>query len=91
MNKADLINSVAQDTGLTKKDTERAINAFVANIEKALAKGEKVSLVGFGTFEVRPRKARVGRNPRTGETIEIPASKVPAFKPGKALRAKVEG
>ncbi|HLS88599.1 MAG TPA: HU family DNA-binding protein [Sphingobacteriaceae bacterium] len=91
MNKADLINSVAQDTGLTKKDTERAINSFMANIEKALAKGEKVSLVGFGTFEVRPRKARVGRNPRTGETIEIPASKVPAFKPGKALRAKVEG
>lgn len=91
MNKADLINSVAQDTGLTKKDTERAINAFVANIEKALAKGEKVSLVGFGTFEVRPRKARVGRNPRTGETIEIPASKVPTFKPGKALRASVEG
>lgn len=86
MNKSQLISSVAQDTGLTKKDTERALNSIVQNIEQALAAGQRVSLVGFGTFEVRPRKARMGRNPRTGEAIEIPAAKVPAFKPGKALR-----
>lgn len=91
MNKAELINNVAEDTGLTKKDTERALTAIIDNIGRALAAGEKVSLVGFGTFEVRPRKARVGRNPRTGESIDIPAAKVPTFKPGKGLRASVEG
>ncbi|MEX2356350.1 MAG: HU family DNA-binding protein [Thermaerobacterales bacterium] len=90
MNKGDLINNVAERTGLTKKDTERAVNAMVESIEQALATGQKVSLVGFGTFEVRPRKARTGRNPRTGESIRIPASRVPAFKPGKALRTNVD-
>ncbi|MFO7245673.1 MAG: HU family DNA-binding protein [Thermaerobacter sp.] len=89
MNKAELINRVAEKTGLTKKDTEKAVNAVVETIEQALANGEKVSLVGFGTFEVRSRKARTGRNPQTGATIEIPASRVPAFRPGKALKERV--
>lgn len=89
MNKAELINRVAEKTGLTKKDTEKAVNALVETIEQALANGEKVSLVGFGTFEVRSRKARTGRNPQTGATIEIPASRVPAFRPGKALKERV--
>jgi len=89
VNKAELINRVAEKTGLTKKDTEKAVNAVVETIEQALANGEKVSLVGFGTFEVRSRKARTGRNPQTGATIEIPASRVPAFRPGKALKERV--
>ena len=89
MNKAELIQRVAERTGLTKKDTEKAVNAIVETIEEALASGEKVSLVGFGTFEVRSRRARTGRNPQTGESIRIPASKVPAFRPGKALKDNV--
>lgn len=89
MNKAELIASVADKTGLTKKDSERAVNAVMASIEGALAEGKRVSLVGFGSFEVRDRKARQGRNPRTGEAIQVPAAKVPAFKPGKALRESV--
>lgn len=89
MNKADLINKVAERTSLTKKDSEKAVNAVIEAIEEALVNGQKVSLVGFGTFEVRPRQARIGRNPQTGETIEIPASKVPAFRPGKALKESV--
>ncbi|HEX6990202.1 MAG TPA: HU family DNA-binding protein [Bacillota bacterium] len=89
MNKAELINRVAEKTGLTKKETEKAVNAVVETIEQALATGEKVSLVGFGTFEVRSRRARTGRNPQTGESISIPASKVPAFRPGKALKERV--
>ncbi|MCL1982563.1 MAG: HU family DNA-binding protein [Clostridiales bacterium] len=87
MNKAELVVSVAEKTGLTKKDAEAAVNAFVASVEGALVKEEKVQLIGFGTFEIRPRKARQGRNPRKpGETIEIAASKAPVFKAGKALK-----
>lgn len=90
MNKADLVTAVAQRAGLTKKQSEQAVNAVVETIEEALKKGERVSIVGFGTFEVRSRRARVGRNPQTGKTIQIPPSKVPAFKPGKALRDAVK-
>ncbi|HEY8393742.1 MAG TPA: HU family DNA-binding protein [Thermaerobacter sp.] len=90
MNKPELVNAIAEKTGLNKKDSERAVNAFVESISEALAKGEKVSLVGFGTFEVRTRQARTGRNPRTGQTLTIPAAKVPAFKPGKQLREMVK-
>lgn len=86
MNKAELIANVAESAGLSKKDAEKAINAFVANVEGALKKGDKVQLVGFGTFEVRARAARKGRNPQTNKEITIPASKVPAFKVGKALK-----
>ncbi|NLM75785.1 MAG: HU family DNA-binding protein [Clostridiaceae bacterium] len=89
MNKADLISAVAQKSGLTKKDSEAAINAFISVVEDALTSGEKVVLVGFGTFETKDRAARKGRNPQTKETIVIPASKAPVFKPGKALKEKV--
>lgn len=89
MNKTELINSIAEKTGLTKKDSEKSVNAFLQSVEETLQKGDKVSLVGFGTFEVRTRKARTGRNPQTGDPIEIPASKVPAFKAGKALKDSV--
>ena len=85
MNKAELVEAMAKKTGETKKATEEALNALVEEITKALKKGDKVQLVGFGTFEVRKRAARKGRNPQTGEEIKIPASKTPAFKPGKAL------
>ncbi|NMA01120.1 MAG: HU family DNA-binding protein [Clostridia bacterium] len=91
MNKTELVSSVAEKSELTKKDAEKAVSAVFASIEEALAKGEKVQLVGFGTFEVRERKARTGRNPQTGEEIQIPAAKVPAFKAGKALKEAVEG
>ncbi|HHW06871.1 MAG TPA: HU family DNA-binding protein [Clostridia bacterium] len=90
MNKADLVNAVAEKAELTKKDAEKAVNAVFASIEEALARDEKVQLVGFGTFEVRDRAQRTGRNPKTGEEIVIPASKVPAFKPGKALKEAVD-
>jgi len=90
MNKADLVAAVAEKTGLTKKQAEQAVNAVVESIEEALKKGERVSLVGFGTFEVRSRRPRVGRNPQTGQSITIPAGKAPAFRPGKALRAAVQ-
>jgi len=90
MNKAELVVSVAEKAGLTKKDAEAAVNAFVASVEGALVKGEKVQLIGFGTFEIRPRKARQGRNPRKpGEIIKIAASKAPVFKAGKALKDSV--
>lgn len=89
MNKAELVSSVAEKASLTKKDAEKAVNAVFAIIEEALAKGEKVQLVGFGTFEVRKRAARKGRNPQTGAEIKIPAAKVPAFKAGKALKDAV--
>lgn len=90
MNKADLITAVAEKTGFTKKDVEQAINATVSSIEEALVGGDKVQLIGFGTFEVRERKARTGRNPRKpGETIQIAASKAPVFKAGKALKDSV--
>ena len=89
VNKAELVASMAEKSNLTKKDAESALNAFMKSVEEALAGGEKVQLVGFGTFEVRDRKERVGRNPRTKEEIKIPASKVPVFKPGKEFKEKV--
>ena len=86
MNKAELIAAMAAKTGDTKKGAEASVNAFVDVITDALAKGDKVQLVGFGSFEVRKRAARKGRNPRTKEEIKIPASKAPVFKAGKALK-----
>ena len=89
MNKAELIANVAATAGLTKKDAEKAINAFIESVEGALKKGDKVQLVGFGTFEARTRNARTGKNPRTNEPIKIPAATVPAFKAGKAFKDAV--
>ena len=86
MNKTDLIAVVAQSAGLTKKDSERVLNAAFDAMTAALVKGEKVQLSGFGTFEIKEREARVGRNPHTKEAIEIPATKVPVFKPSKVLK-----
>lgn len=89
MNKAELIAVTAENTGLSKKDTEAVITAALEAITAALAENEKVQLVGFGAFETKSRAARIGRNPRTKEAIEIPASKVPVFKAGKALKDAV--
>ena len=89
MNKAELIAITAEKTGLSKKDTETVITAALDVITEALTEQEKVQLVGFGAFEVKSRAARLGRNPKTKETIEIPASKVPVFKAGKALKDAV--
>ena len=86
MNKTDLISLTAENTGLTKKDTERVINAMLDAVTAAMAAGEKVQLSGFGAFDVKDREKRIGRNPHTKESIEIPATKVPVFKPSKALR-----
>lgn len=89
MTKKDLADVVADETGISKKDAAAAVDAVLGTITKSLKKGQKVSLVGFGTFEVRKRKARTGINPQTKEPIKIPASKAPAFKPGKALKEAV--
>ena len=89
-NKAELVESVASQTGLTKKDATAAVDAVFGSIQNFLAKGEKVQLIGFGNFEVRQRAARKGRNPQTGAEIQIQASKVPAFKPGKGLKEAVK-
>ena len=89
MNKAELITSLAEKSSLTKKDVEVVLKAFVESVEEALEKGEKVQLVGFGTFETRNRAARVGRNPRTKEEINIPESTVPVFKAGKEFKDRV--
>ena len=89
MNKAELINAVAEKTGLSKKDSEKALNATFDTITASLEAGEKVQLVGFGVFDVKERGARIGRNPKTREEIEIPASKIPFFKAGKALKDAV--
>ena len=86
MNKTELITAVAEKTGMTKKDAERVINATVDSITSSLVKGEKVQVSGFGIFEVKAREARVGRNPRTKETIQIPATRLPVFKASKALK-----
>ncbi len=86
MNKAELIAKTAEKAGLSKKDSEKVVNAAIDSISEALAAGEKVQLVGFGVFEVKDRAARMGRNPKTKEAIEIPASKTPVFKAGKALK-----
>ncbi|MDA8352009.1 MAG: HU family DNA-binding protein [Firmicutes bacterium] len=89
MNKTQLIEQVAEMTGKTKKESSQMVEAVLESISEALRKGEKVSLIGFGNFEVRQRAARTGRNPQTGEPIQIEASKVPAFKPGKQLKESV--
>ena len=89
MNKAELISAVAEKAGLSKKDTETVINATLDTIAASLQEGDKVQLVGFGSFEVKKRAERIGRNPKTKESIKIPASKVPVFKPGKALKDAV--
>ena len=89
MNKAELIATVAEKTGLSKKDSEKAVNAAFDTITEALAAGDKVQLVGFGAFEVKERGARIGRNPKTKEEIEIPATRVPVFKAGKVLKDAV--
>lgn len=89
MNKAELITKMAEKSGLTKKDTETALRGFIESVTEALENKEKVQLVGFGTFDVRIRIARKGRNPQTKEEIKIPASKAPAFKAGKALKELV--
>ena len=89
-NKAQLVSDVATATGLTKKDATAAVDAVFDSVQATLAKGEKVQLIGFGNFEVRERAARKGRNPQTGQEIQIPASKVPAFKPGQALKDAVK-
>ena len=86
MNKADIISSIADQAELSKADAGRALDALIEVVKKSLKKGDSVSLVGFGTFAVRKRAARTGRNPRTGATIKIKASKIPAFKAGKALK-----
>ncbi len=90
MNKTELIGAVSQKSELTKKDTEKLVNAVFETIMDELSKGDKVQLVGFGTFEVRERKQREGRNPATGEAITIPALNVPVFKAGKAFKDKVK-
>ena len=89
MNKAELIAAVAEKTGLSKKDTEKAVNAAFDTIVDTLVSGEKVQMVGFGVFDIKERGERVGRNPKTREEIKIPASKVPVFKAGKAMKDKV--
>ncbi|TCS84133.1 HU family DNA-binding protein [Tepidibacillus fermentans] len=90
MNKTELIAKVAEMAELTKKDATKAVDAIFETISEALKEGDKVQIIGFGNFEVRERSARKGRNPQTGEEIEIAASKVPAFKPGKALKDVVK-
>ena len=89
MNKTELIAKMAEKSGLTKKDAEKAVNAFFASVEEALVEDDKVQIIGFGTFEVKERAARKGRNPQTGLEIDIPASKNPVFKAGKALKDAV--
>lgn len=90
MNKAELIAEMAKNSGLTKKNSELALDAFLKSVGEAMEKKEKVVLVGFGTFEVRERAERIGRNPRTKEEIKIPATVVPAFKAGKGLKELVK-
>ena len=90
MNKTELIAAVAEKTGVTRKESEQVLAAVLDTIAEELAKGERVQLVGFGAFETKHREPRVGRNPRTKEAVEIPASTVPVFKAGKALKEKVD-
>jgi len=90
LNRSELVDLVVEKANLSKKDSDKALKAVLDGISDSLAKGENVQLVGFGTFEVRSRKAREGRNPATGEAIKIKASKVPAFKAGKALKDRVK-
>ncbi|MCY9019947.1 HU family DNA-binding protein [Priestia megaterium] len=90
MNKTELVDAVATQAELSKQDAKKAVEALFETISNTLAKEEKIQLIGFGTFEIRERAARTGRNPQTGEEMTIPASKVPAFKPGKELKAAVK-
>ena len=90
MNKQELITAAAEKTGFSKKDTEALLNAALETITKALEENEKVQLVGFGSFEIKERAARTGKNPATGEQIDIPASKAPAFKAGKAFKDAIQ-
>ena len=90
MNKTELISTVAEAAGMSKKDTEQVLNTFFDTVQNTLKQNDKVQIPGFGTFEVRERAARQGRNPLTGETIKIAAAKVPAFKPGKALKDAIQ-
>ena len=90
MNKTELISTVAEAAGMSKKDTEQVLNAFIATVQKTLKQDGKVQIPGFGSFEVRERAARSGRNPLTGEAIEIAAAKVPAFKAGKGLKDAIQ-
>ena len=90
MNKTELINAVAAKAEISKKDAEKALAAVIGSIEEALVKGDKVQLIGFGTFEVKERAARTGHNPKTGEAIEIAAAKIPSFKAGAALKTAVK-
>ncbi|MBF8376467.1 HU family DNA-binding protein [Alicyclobacillus mali] len=90
MNKRDLIRKTAEETGLSQKDCEAVINALFDTIRKTVESGEKVQIIGFGTFELRERAARTARNPRTGEAVEVPARRVPAFKPGAELKQAVQ-
>jgi DNA-binding protein HU-beta len=90
MTKTELIDQVAEKSGLTKKDSGKAVDAIFSVMTETLSKGDKVQLVGFGSFDVKERSARTGRNPQTGATIEIKARKVPVFKPGKALKEAVD-
>lgn len=89
MNKTELVTNVAQKSNLTKKDAEKAVGALISSVTEALSEGNKVQLVGFGTFEIKERAARKGRNPQTGEEINIAASTVPVFKAGKALKDSI--
>ena len=89
MNKQKLITAMAEKTNLNKTNSEKALNAFIETVQEALEVGEKIQLIGFGAFEVKERASRVGLNPRTKEKIDIPASKVPAFKPGKDFKEKI--
>lgn len=89
MNKAELIAAMGEDAGISKKDAEKALNAFIEIVGGELGKGGKIQLIGFGTFEVTERAERIGRNPQTGKEIKIPAVKIPKFKPGKALKDEV--
>lgn len=90
MNKTDLVNNIAAKSGLSKRDVEAVLNGFLGEVTEALQSGDKVQLIGFGTFETRSRNGRTGRNPQTGKTIEIPASKIPAFKAGNKLKEAVK-
>ncbi|OOR86206.1 DNA-binding protein HU [Moraxella caviae] len=89
MNKTELVDSIAQETGLTKEQASKAVTAFVNSVQGALERGDDVVLVGFGTFSIKERAARTGRNPKTGEPLQIAASKVPSFKAGKGLKDAV--
>ena len=90
MNKTDLVNNIAKETGFTKKDTQQVVDLVFDNMKDSLSKGEKIQVIDFGTFEVRKRSARKGRNPQTGKEIDIPAHNTPAFKAGKGLKDAIK-